>query len=57
MATLMGLTTKKFEAAHLESSALAPSGSHLILDAAPRILHRENNNAEIPATGKKGVLN
>ena len=56
MATLMGLTTKKFEA-HSESSALAPSGSHLILDAAPRILHRENNNAEIPATGKKGVLN
>ena len=57
MATLMGLTTEKFEA-HSESSDL-PSGSHLILLAAVvrRILHRENNNAEIPATGKKGVLN
>ena len=57
MAAVMGLTTEKFEA-HPESSAqVPPSGSHPISVAAsrthPRRRRRGNNNAEIPAAGKK----
>ena len=55
MAALMGLTTEKFEALP-ESSAQVPPGSHLISVAASRIhprRRRGNNNAEIPAAGKK----